>query len=83
MSAPVDHTSASLRHSISREPACESAKFYPHQGTWTEVAYLALPTNHLLGLNVGCLEMLFAPTYFHELIVEFLDDLLRSFVQLI
>ena len=77
------YTSASLRHSISGEPACESAKLYPLQGTWTEVAYLALPTNHLLELNVGCQEMLFAPTYFGELIVEFPDDLLRSFVQLI
>ncbi len=83
MSAPVDHTSASLRHSISGEPGRESAKLYPLQGTWTEVAHLALPTKHLLELNVGCQEMLFVPTYFHELIVEFPDDLLRSFVQLI
>ena len=32
-------------------------------------------------LNDGCLEILPLPTYFHELIAEFLYDLLRSFVQ--
>ncbi len=54
---------------------------FPMQGTWSEEAYLALPSNRLLELNDGCLEVLPMPTYFHELIVEFLYDLLRSFVR--
>ena len=81
MSATVDNTSGSHRRSIRGEPAWEIATLYPIQGTWTEAAYLALPTNHLLELNDGCLEILPMLTYFHELIVEFLYDLLRSFVR--
>lgn len=68
------------RPSARGEPAWEIATLYPLQGTWSEEAYLALPSNHLLELNDGCLEVLPVPTYFHELIVEFLYDLLRSFV---
>ena len=81
MSATVDNSTASHRQSVRGEPAWEIATLYPIQGTWTEAAYLALPTNHLLELNDGCLEILPMPTYFHELIVEFLYDLLRSFVR--
>ena len=81
MSATVDNTTDSHRRSVSGEPAWEIATLYPIQGTWTEAAYLALPTNHMLELNDGCLEILPMPTYFHELIVEFLYDLLRSFVR--
>ena len=80
MSATVDNITASQRQSVRGEPAWEIATLYPIQGTWTEAAYLALPTNRLLELNDGCLEILPMPTYFHELIVEFLYDLLRSFV---
>jgi len=54
---------------------------FPVQGSWSESSYLALPSNHLLELNDGCLEVLPTPTYFHELIVEFLYDRLRSFVR--
>ena len=81
MSATVDNTTDSHRRSVRGEPAWEIATLYPIQGTWTEAAYLALPTNHMLELNDGCLEILPMPTYFHELIVEFLYDLLRSFVR--
>ncbi len=81
MSATVDNATDSHRRSVRGEPAWEIATLYPIQGTWTEAAYLALPTNHMLELNDGCLEILPSPTYFHELIVEFLYDLLRSFVR--
>ena len=81
MSATVDNATDSHRRSKRGEPAWEIATLYPIQGTWTEAAYLALPTNHMLELNDGCLEILPMPTYFHELIVEFLYDLLRSFVR--
>jgi Uma2 family endonuclease len=69
------------RPSARGEPAWEIATLFPVQGTWSEEAYLALPSNRLLELNDGCLEVLSMPTYFHELIVEFLYDLLRSFVR--
>ena len=81
MSTMIDETSVPLRHSARGEPAWEIATLFPMQGTWSEAAYLALPSNRLMELNDGCLEVLPMPTYFHELIVEFLYDLLRAFVR--
>ena len=69
------------RQSARGEPVWEIATLFPLQGTWSEAAFLALPSNRLLELNDGCLEVLPMPTYFHELIVEFLYDLLRAFVK--
>ena len=76
MNAKVDNATDFHRQYVRGEPAWEIATLYPIQGTWAEAAYLALPTNHMLELNNGCLEILPPPTYFHELIVEFLYDLL-------
>ena len=81
MSTMIDETNVPLRHSARGEPAWEIATLFPMQGTWSEAAYLALPSNRLMELNDGCLEVLPMPTYFHELIVEFLYDLLRAFVR--
>ena len=71
----------SPHQSVRGEPAWEIATLFPVQGSWSEAAYLTLRTNRMLELNDGFLEVLPLPTYFHELIVEFLYDLLRSFVQ--
>jgi len=81
MSTTIDDTDAAFRRSARGEPAWEIATLFPLQGTWSEEAYLALSSNRLLELNDGCLEVLPTPTYFHELIVEFLYDLLRLFVK--
>ena len=81
MSAMIDEVNLPPRRSVRGEPAWEIATLFPVQGTWSEATYLALPSNRLLELNDGCLEILQAPTYFHELIVEFLYDLLRVFVR--
>lgn len=81
MSSIINETETSYRQSARGEPAWEIATLFPIQGTWTEAAYLALPSNRLLELNDGCVEVLPMPTYFHELIVEFLYDLLRAFVR--
>jgi Uma2 family endonuclease len=82
MSMIVDKTPPELhRPSRPGEPAWEIATLFPTQGAWSEEAYLALPSNRLLELNDRCLEVLPMPTYFHELIVEFLYDLLRAFVR--
>ncbi len=81
MSATIDDTNVPARQSVRGEPAWEIATLFPKQGMWSESAYLALPGNRLMELNDGCLEILPMPTYFHELIVEFLYDLLRAFVK--
>lgn len=81
MSATIDDTNVPTRQSVRGEPAWEIATLFPKQGMWSESAYLALPGNRLMELNNGCLEILPMPTYFHELIVEFLYDLLRAFVK--
>ncbi len=81
MNATINEASPPHRPSIRGEPAWEIATLFPVLGTWSEAAYLALPSNRLMELNDGCLEILPMPTYFHELIVEFLYDLLRKFVK--
>ena len=78
MSLTIDDTNTPARQSARGEPAWEVATLFPKQGMWSEAAYLALPGNRLMELNDGCLEILPMPTYFHELIVEFLYDLLRA-----
>lgn len=78
--AILDDPAFAARRSSRGEPPWEIATLFPPQGTWSEEAFLALRTNRLVELNDGCLEVLPVPSYFHELIVEFLHDLLRAFV---
>jgi Uma2 family endonuclease len=70
-------------HPVSRrgQPAWEIAFLYPPQGEWTETAYLALNTNHLVELSEGCLEFPLMPTVLHQLIVAYVYDLLNVFVK--
>lgn len=81
MSVNIDDTKVTARQSKRGEPAWEIATLFPQQGMWSEASYLSFATNRLIELNDGCLEFLPQPTYFHELIVEFLYDLLRAFVK--
>ncbi len=81
MSVTINDTKEVCRRSVRGEPAWEVATLFPMQGMWSESAYLALLGNRLIELNDGCLEFLPQPTYFHEMIVEFLYDLLRAFVK--
>jgi Uma2 family endonuclease len=62
------------------EPAWEVAVLFPGQGAWTEVEYLALPTNRLVELAAGRLEVLPMATLLHQLIVDYLHTLLKAFV---
>jgi Uma2 family endonuclease len=70
------------RHPIKKgEPAWDVALLFPNQGHWTEAEYLALHTNRLIELSDGCLEVLPMATLFHQFIVQFLYELLRTHVQ--
>ncbi len=65
------------------EPAWDVALLYPLQGAWTEEDYLrlALSENWLIEYTDGCVEFLQMPTIEHQLIVRFLLDVLRAFVE--
>lgn len=64
------------------EPAWDVALLYPLQGSWSEQDYLdiALTRNWLVEYSDGCVEFLPMPTIEHQLIVRFLLDALRAFV---
>jgi Uma2 family endonuclease len=64
------------------EPAWDVARLFPPQGYWTEVEYLRLTnsTNRLIEFTDGQIEVLPVPTEMHQLLVRYLVDRLREFV---
>jgi Uma2 family endonuclease len=60
-------------------PPWEIATIFPNQGQWSEGDYLLLPTNHLVELSDGFVEVLPMPTMSHQRIVQFLSNLLLAF----
>jgi hypothetical protein len=62
------------------EPACDVARLFPDQGTWSEEEYLALNSNRLVEFSHGDVEVLPLPTTSHQLIVAFLYRALLTFV---
>ncbi len=71
----------SWRLSRPGELTWEVARFFPRQGEWTPAEYLALPTNNLVELSNGCLEVLPMPTHYHQLVLLFLYRVLDAFTQ--
>jgi Uma2 family endonuclease len=65
------------------EPAWDIARLYPVQGDWSEEDYLALALseNVLIEFTDGCIEVLPMPTIEHQLILRYLLDVLRAFVE--
>jgi Uma2 family endonuclease len=65
------------------EPAWDIARLYPVQGDWSEEDYLAiaLSENVLIEFTDGCIEVLPMPTIEHQLILRYLLDMLRAFVE--
>lgn len=74
----VDHIEIPSRPG---DPAWELALLFPKQGQWTESEYLALDTRRLVELSEGCLEVLPMATAFHQFIVLFLLDALRTYAE--
>lgn len=70
-----------LRRPARGEPIWLLAKQFPHQGEWTEDAYLSLETNQLVEFVDGCLEFLPMPTDSHQAISDFLLDALKTYVR--
>lgn len=69
-------------HTISPvgEPVWEIAELFPEQGSWTADGYLALTTNRLVEFDQGKIEILPVPTKTHQLIVMFLVEALKAFL---
>ncbi len=67
---------------VKGQPAWDLALLYPVQGNWTQEEYLDLTddTNWLVEYTDGKIEVLRMPTIEHQLIVRFLMDVLRAFV---
>src|SRR4051794_38654385 len=84
MSKPMKSVSRTLksapRTSRLGEPAWDVATLFPRQGYWTDEDYLALDTNHLVELSDGVLEVLPMLSMSHQLIVAFLWETLKAFV---
>jgi Uma2 family endonuclease len=57
------------------------ATLFPVQGQWTEADYLSLPTNRLVELSDGCLEILPMPTKMHQRILKFLLFVLEVYLR--
>lgn len=72
---------SSPRGSQPGEPPWDIALLFPTQGNWSEADYLALDTNRLVELSDGCLEVLPMPTILHQLIAQFLYELLNGHVK--
>ncbi len=68
------------RRSSEPELTWEIARFFPAQGDWTEEDYFALDDNHFVEYSDGFLEFLPTPTIFHQLILQYIYDGLKSFV---
>jgi len=73
-------TPKSRRRPSEPEPTWEIARLFPAQGSWSEEDYFALDTNQLVEYSDGFLEFLPMPTIFHQLILQFLYEQLKSFV---
>jgi Uma2 family endonuclease len=74
-----DLLEAARRDGLAR-PTWSTALLFPGDGEWTEGDYLALPTNRLVELSDGTLEVLPMPTKLHQAIVFFLTSALKQFL---
>ena len=80
--APVlkkEHRKPARRES-EPELTWEIARLFPAQGDWSEDEYFALDNDHFVEYSDGYLEFLPMPTIFHQLILQFLYESLKSHV---
>jgi Uma2 family endonuclease len=81
MSTDLKKVTGKSAHRLSEpELTWEIARLFPAQGCWSEEDYFALDTNQLVEYSDGFLEFLPMPTIFHQLILQYLYEQLKSFV---
>jgi len=79
---PATTEQATLQRSSRRgDPTWEIARLYPRQGEWTEEDFLALSTRLPVELSNGCLEFLPMPSFYHQLVVAWLYDTLKAYLE--
>jgi Uma2 family endonuclease len=69
-----------FRPTTEPELTWEIARLFPAQGEWTEEEYFALDNNHRVEYSDGYLEFLPMPTIFHQLMLQFFYEELKSFI---
>ena len=62
------------------DPVWELASLYPHQGEWTEDAYLDLQYRRGIEFVDGVLEFLPMPTEFHQILVMYFCNAIQAIV---
>lgn len=62
------------------DPVWELAALFPHQGEWTEEAYLAVACQPGIEFVDGILEFLPVPTEFQQILVAYFYDVIRTIV---
>src|SRR5258705_10555151 len=62
------------------EPVWDIALWYPPQGLWSEDEYLSLGTDWPVEFVKGVLEFLPMPTFLHRLIIVYLHERLKEFI---
>jgi Uma2 family endonuclease len=82
-STPMAVDPLTLELKLVREADSLELDLRPLQGLWTEQQYLRLTdqTNHLIEFVNGVIEVLPMPTDHHQVILLFLYDVLRGFLQ--
>lgn len=65
----------------SPEPTWVVAHLFPPQGEWSENDFYALHSNRMIELVNGSLEVLPMPTWLHQLIVDFLCDVIKGVIR--
>jgi Uma2 family endonuclease len=65
---------------LAAEPTWEIARLFPRQGCWSEQEFFSLPDNHFIEFSKGFLTFLPMPTIFHQLILQYIYEQLKSFV---
>ncbi|KAA1259668.1 hypothetical protein LF1_22030 [Rubripirellula obstinata] len=73
-------SSSQIPDAIDCNPTWAVAHLFPSQGEWTESDFFALHANRMIELVDGNLEVLPMPTWLHQLIVDFLSDVVKQTV---
>ncbi len=63
------------------DPSWDIVRLFPNQGQWADEDYLLLPTNRLVELSQGRIEVLPMPTRSHQRFVLRLANLFQAFLE--
>jgi Uma2 family endonuclease len=79
--AKVSEFPQPMNGSRTGEPVWDVALWYPPQGYWSEADYVSLCPDWLVEFNNGIVEFLPMPTFLHQLIIDYLHEMLKAFLK--